>query len=324
MPGDTDDFDWTGFIPFDALPHFFNPPSGMIATANGRIVSDNYPYFITAKWDAPFRTARIFQLLSQGGPFTSSDMLRIQTDILSLEDKWLAKQLLAAAGKQTASSPDAQFALDVLKDWDGEARTDSAATLVLEVTRPALLARILKPKLGDDLSGYRWPMSTTFLQNVLDQNLTRWLPPGDTNFDMTLMKCLEEAVRQIPAMVHSQDHAAWRWGDTIPLTFHHPLSGGLPILGRWLDIGPFPQRGTGTTVKQTTPRLGPSMRMVVDLSDLDKSMQNITLGESGQILSPFYRDQISAWNGGTSFPMPFSEAAVEKSAVYKLVLEPRR
>ena len=324
VPGSTDDYDWTGFVPFDDLPHSFNPPSGMIATANGRVVPDNYPYFITARWEPPFRTARIFQLLRAGGSFTSSDMLRIQTDILSLQDEWLAKQLLAAAGRQPPSSPDAQFALAALKGWDGEARADSAATLVLEVTRGALLARILKSKLGDSLSGYRWPMSTIFLQNVLEQNLTRWLPPGDSDFNMTLMKSLDEGIRQIPSLVHSQNHAAWRWGDTIPLTFHHPLSGGLPFLGRWLDVGPFPQAGTAFTVKATTPSAGPSMRMVVDFSDLDQSMQNITLGESGQVFSPYYRDQFSAWYGGQSLPMLFSDVAVEKGTAHKLVLEPGR
>ena len=324
VPGSTDDYDWTGFVPFDALPHSFNPPSGMIATANGRIVPDDYPYFITAKWEAPFRTARIFQLLRARGNFTATDMLRIQTDITTLEDEWLAKQLLAAAVKHPPSSPDAQFALNALKGWDGEAQMDSAATLALEVTRSALLARILKPKLGDNLSGYRWPMSTIFLQNVLEQDLTRWLPSGDADFDMTLMKSLEEGVGHIPALVHSQNHAAWRWGDTIPLTFHHPLSGGLPFLGRWLDVGPFPQAGTGTTVKQTTRRLGPSMRMVVDFSDLDQSVQNITLGESGEVFSPYYRDQFPAWYSGKSFPMLFSDAAVEKGAAHKLVLEPGR
>jgi penicillin amidase len=294
----------------------------MIATANGRIVPDNYPYFITARWEAPFRTARIFQLLNEGSSFTSSDMLRIQTDILSLEDEWLAKQLLVAATKQPPSNPQAQFGLGVLKAWDGEAHADSAATLVLEVTRQALLARLLKPKLGPDLAEYRWPMSTIFLQNVLARNLIRWLPPGDVDFNTTLVKSLEEGIRQIPALIHSQNHAAWKWGDTIPLTFRHPLSGGVPLLGHWLDVGPFPQAGTGTTVKQTTSHVGPSMRMVVDFSDLDQSMQNITLGESGQVLSPYYRDQFSAWYNGQSFPMPFSDAALEKSAVHKLVLEP--
>jgi penicillin amidase len=322
--GSTDDYDWTGFVPFEDLPHSFNPASGMIATANGRIVPDNYPYFITSRWEAPFRTARIFQLLREREHLASSDMLRIQTDILSLDDLWLAKQLLAAAAKQPPSGPDAQFALDVLKGWDGEARADSAATLVLEVTRHALLARILKPKLGDDFSAYHWAMSATFLQNVREQNLTRWLPPGDADFNATLMKSLDEGISQIPSLVHSRDHAAWRWGDTIPLTFHHPLSAGLPFLGRWLDVGPFPQAGTSTTVKQTTPHLGPSMRMVVDFSDLDQSLQNITLGESGQVFSPYYRDQFSAWYEGKSFPMLFSDAAVEKGAVHTLVLQPGR
>ncbi len=322
VPGSTDDYDWVGFIPFEDLPHSYNPPSGMLATANGRIVPDSYPFFITADWEAPYRTARIFQLLREGSSFTPSDMLRIQADTRALEDEWLAKQLLAAAAQHPPESSDAQFALSVLKAWDGQARADSAATLVSEVTRHALLARVLKPKLGDDLSGYHWSMSSIFLQNVLEQNLTRWLPPNDTDFNMTLMKSLEEGVRRIPSLVHSQSHAAWRWGDTIPLTFHHPLSGGLPLLGRLLDVGPFPQAGTGTTVKQTTPRVGPSMRMVVDFSDFDQSQQNITLGESGQAFSPYYRDQFEAWYTGQSFSMLFSDAAVEKGAAHRLVLEP--
>jgi penicillin amidase len=321
VPGSNDDYDWTGFIPFDALPHAFNPPGGIIATANGRIVPDDYPYFITARWEAPFRTARIFQLLRARRDFAVPDMLRIQTDILSLEDQWLARQLLAAAAQQPPTSPDARFALETVKRWDGEARADSVATLVLEATRGALRQRVLVPKLGANLTGYRWAMSTVFLQNAMAQNLARWLPPGDADFNVTLMKSLNDAVGRIPALVHSHDHAAWKWGDVIPLTFHHPLD-AVPLLGRWLDVGPFPQAGTGTTVKQTTTRLGPSMRMVVDFSDLDQSVQNITLGESGQVSSSYYRDQFSAWYNGTSFPMLFRDAAVEKGAVHRLRLEP--
>jgi len=323
VPGITDDYDWTGFIPFEKLPQSFNPPEGIIATANGRIVPDAYPYFITARWDAPYRTARIFERLREGSAFTPSGMLRIQADIYSIEDVWLAKQLLAAAVRRPPSAPDVQYALGLLRGWDGEARADSAATLVVEVTRHALLARILKPKLGEHLSLYDWPMSTTFLQNVIEPKLARWLPPGDADFDATLTGSLEDGVRQIPALVHGQSHAAWKWGDTNSLTFHHPL-GGLPLLGHWLNVGPFPQPGTGTTVKQTTPHLGPSMRMVADFSDWDQSLQNITLGESGQVASPYYRDQFSAWYEGRSYPMLFTDAAVEKDAIHKLVLEPER
>lgn len=321
-PGSTDDYDWSGTIPFEELPHAYNPPGGMLATANGRIVPDNYPYFISKKWEAPFRTARIYQLLEAGSHFSVTDMLRIQTDIHTLEDEWLAKQLVTASFHHPPTTADAQYALSLLMHWDGEAKADSAATLVCEVTRRALLERILKPQLGDDLSGYHWAMSTVFLQNVLENRWERWLPPGDASFGDTLMKSLEEGVKRIPDLVHSQSREAWKWGETIPLTFHHPLSGGLPLLGRWLDVGPLPQAGTGTTVKQTTPAVGPSMRMVVDFSDLDQSIQNLTLGESGQVFSAYYRDQLDAWYNGRSFPMLFTDAAVEKGTVHKLVLKP--
>ena len=320
VPGETDDYDWVNYIPFEDLPHSYNPASGMIATANGRVVPDGYPYFITGNWDAPFRTARIFQLLRAGKPFTIEDMLHIQTDIVTLEDKWLAGQLLQAGRQQPPQGSDAQYALSVLSHWEGEARMDSAAPLVCEVTRHALLERILKPKLGDDLSGYNWPMSTTFLENVLENNWTRWLPPGDSSFADTLMRSLEAGVKQIPSLVGSRSHDAWKWGNTILLTFPHPLGEGSQLLGRLLDVGAFPQAGTATTVKATSRWNGPSMRMVVDLSDLDHSIQNITLGESGQVFSPYYKDQFQTWYNGRSFPMTFSDVAVERATVHKLVL----
>jgi penicillin amidase len=323
-PGSTDDYDWTGYIPFEALPHSYNPSSGIIATANGRVVPDGYPYFITSEWDPPYRTARISQLLRAGKALSVGDMLRIQTDILSLQDKWLAGQLLNAAAHVQPSDADAQYALGVLRGWDGEARMDSAATLVCEATRAALRERILKPKLGDSLAGYRWGMSSTFFENVLTNHWARWLPPGDASFDDTLMKSLDDAVKRIPKLVGSQNHEAWKWGDTIRLTFYHPLGQGIPFLGRLLNVGPFPQAGTSTTVKATTANHGPSMRMIVDLADLERSVQNLTLGESGQVFSLDYKDQFEAWYTGRSFSMPFSDAAVDQTAVHRLVLSDGR
>jgi penicillin amidase len=320
--GSTDDHDWTGYIPFESLPHSYNPASGMIATANGRVVPDGYPYLITHKWDPGYRTARIYQLLETKNQLTVEDMLRIQGDIHALQDEWVAKQIVSAAQAHPPADAEVQYAVAQLKGWDGEAVKNSAATLICEVTRKALLERILKPKLGDDFSGYSWSMSSIFLQNVLTNQWNRWLPPGDADLNITLMASLAEGVQEIPVRVGSNDRAAWQWGETIPLTFHHPLAGSLPLVGRYLNVGPVPQAGTQTTVKQTTPAVGPSMRMVVDLSDFEKSVQNITLGESGQFMSPYYKDQFDAWYNGRSFPMLFSDQAVDGGTTHLLVLEP--
>ncbi len=322
VPGSSDDYGWLGMVPFQDLPHAYNPKSGIIATANGRIVPDDYPYFITAMWGEPYRTARIYQLLSGEKSFTLADMLKIQMDIRPLDDVWLQHRLVTAAKEYPPQSPNVQYALAKLRAWDGEAKADSTATLVCELTKKTLLHRILEPRLGKDLSGYHWGMSTVFLQNVIDNHLNRWLPPGDHDFNDTLMKSLEEAVRLIPGVVGTDSRDAWKWGNTIPLTFHHPLGGISPLMGWLLNVGPYPQSGTGSTIKRGTPQVGPSMRMVVDLGDLDRSVQNITLGESGQVFSPYHKDQFEAWYHGRSFPMLFSHEAVQKGTVHRLVLEP--
>ena len=323
VPGDTDDYEWEGYIPFADLPHSYNPPGGIIATANSRVVPDQYPYFITHAWSAPWRTARIFELLEAGRNFTVADMLAIDMDTHSLEDEDLAKEVLTAGAARPPQNVDAQYALSLLRDWDGNADVNSAATLVCEVTRPALLDRMLRPKLGDDASSYHWSLSATFVDSALHNRWTRWLPPGDADFNVTLMKSLEEGLKQIPLRVGSKDPSAWKWGNTIPLIFHHPLD-AMPFGRRLFDVGPFPQAGMATTIKATTPTSGPSMRMVVDFSDLDRSVNNLTLGESGQVFSPHYKDQFDAWSGGRSFPMLFSDAAVEKGAIHRLVLEPAK
>ncbi len=322
VPGQSSDYGWTGMIPFQDLPHAYNPKSGILATANGRVVPDNYPYFITSMWGSPYRAARIYQLLEAGKSFTVADMLNIQMDTHPLDDEWLRQRLLAAGKEYPPESPDVQYAAAKLSAWNGEATAGSAATLVCELTWKTLLYRVLEPKLGKDLSGYECPMSRVFLQNAVDNDLNRWLPPGDQNFNQTLIKSLAEAVEQIPKLVGTDDHNAWKWGGTIPLTFRHPLGGAFTPLGWLLNVGPFPQSGTASTIRRATLGVGPSMRMVADLGNLDDSVQNITLGESGQPFSPYYKDQFEAWYHGQSFPMLFSDAAVQAGTVHRLVLEP--
>ena len=118
-PGNTDDYDWTGFAPFGDLPHAYNPASGMLATANGRIVPDDYPYFISARWEAPYRTARIYQCLRGGSSFTPGDMLGIQSDILTLEDLWLARKLVAAGPSTPRKAPTANMRSASSRDGTG-------------------------------------------------------------------------------------------------------------------------------------------------------------------------------------------------------------
>ncbi len=112
----------------------------------------------------------------------------------------------------------------------------------------------------------------------------------------------------------------WNYGKYNELTIKHPVGGELPLLGAYFNIGPIEMSGS-STIKQTTLRLGPSMRFVADLSDWEHSLNNITIGESGQFLSRHYKDQWDAYYAGRSFPMQFGKIEAKETLVF--VTEPR-
>ena len=96
----------------------------------------------------------------------------------------------------------------------------------------------------------------------------------------------------------------------------------LPWFKGWTGTGALPQSGDKTTVKQVTGTIGPSQRLTVDWRDVDQITENIVMGESGDPLSAYYRDQWPYWYGGTTFALPFSDAAVAAQTSHTLQLVP--
>ena len=106
VPGDTDEYEWKGYIPFDQLPRSFNPESGLIVTANARVVGPDYKPYLTDHWEGPYRTARIFDLLNDKHDLRPEDMLRVQTDTYSFPHVFIAEQLVSAERSAPAKLPE--------------------------------------------------------------------------------------------------------------------------------------------------------------------------------------------------------------------------
>ncbi|MBI4466435.1 MAG: penicillin acylase family protein, partial [Acidobacteria bacterium] len=323
VPGDSNQFDWIDFVPFDDLPHAFNPPTGWLATANNRTVPDDYPYHLTDRWLAPSRIARIAELLAEDRKFSPEDFLRIQGDIVSLPDRALAEQLLGAAATVAPHPPPRAQALEALRDWDGQMRAEAAAPLIVDATRHRLMEELLRPHLGDDWQSYSWFMAPVFLENVLRERPARWLPEKYPSYDVLLVAALDQTVEQLLRETRAPSVLRLRWGDQLRVRFAHSLGERLPLLRRWFSVGGQPQSGSRYTVKQTHRTAGVSQRLVVDFADLDRTLMNVTLGQSGHVASPHYKDQFQAWYEVRSFPAPFTPEAVERAARHTLRLQPR-
>jgi penicillin G amidase len=322
--------EWTSYIPFEKLPSIYNPPSGIIATANGRITPDNYPNSISMEWEAPWRTARIYHVLESGRQFSTADMLSLQTDVQSEAELFAAERFVYAVDHASKASARAKQAADLMRSWDGRMQASSAAPTIAENSIVELRRLLLEPKLGsapasakDDgalsWKTYSWEMRSVWLENILLHRPQRWLPQKYPNYDELLTAAVEAAVNgpEVP-----KDLAAWRWGKFNAVEIQHPILGKIPLIRHWAGPGVQEQSGSGYTVKAVTRSHGPSERFTANLADLDQSTLNVVTGQGGNFLSPYYMDQWKAWYEGTSFTLPFSAKAVDAAKAHRLVLEP--
>jgi penicillin amidase len=326
--------EWTGYVPFEKLPSVYDPPSGIIASANSRITPDGYKYSLSTEWEAPWRTARIYRVLESGKKFSAADMLALETDIYSDMDRFFADRFLYAVDHAKNPSARAKAAAEILRQWDGRMIADSAAPTIAVQARQELVRLLLEPKLGAapqdpkqiettlNWKSYQWMMSTVWLENVVQHQPKRWLPENYASYDELLTAAVEAAVGPAGGLDASQDLNLWKWGNFHPVRIQHPIYGKIPLLRRWTGPGLQPQSGSEFTVKAVSLDHGPSERITVDLANLDQSTLNLVTGEAGNLFSPYYLDQWKAWYEGFTFGWPFSGPSVEKARVHEVVLEP--
>ena len=320
VPGDTDDYEWTGYIPFDELPQVFNPDSGMIVTANARVVGPKYKPYITDHWEEPYRTARIYDLLHDKRDLRPEDMLKIETDIYSYPHVFIVEQLAAAAKVAPAKDPRAQKLIQQAKNWNGMADANSYVVTFLNATLFQTLELILEPHLGKDMDQYHW-RKVAFLQRVLTDRPARWLPPDYQNYDQVLSAAADLAVKSLQERTHQADPDDWTWKKFNYLDVLNPI-GREGMLKEFLSITNQPQSGTEWSPRAASRHHGPSERFVADLADWDDSIMLITGGESGQPGSEHYRDQFPYWFEGKAIYAPFSDAAEAKAKKHTLTLKP--
>jgi penicillin amidase len=328
--GSNNAHEWVGYVPFDKLPSVLNPPSGIIGTANGRITPDAYPYSVSVEWEAPWRTDRIYRLLGTERKLSASDMLALQTDVYSELDHFVADKVVYAVDHAKNASPQTHKAADILRQWNGQMDSNSAAPTIASGVRTELKRLLLEPKLGVapadeklqratlNWKSYHWMMETVWLENMLSHQPPRWLPPGYPNYDDLLAAALDGAVKKAPAELSS-----WAWGAQNTVTIQNPVLGRIPVVRRWTGPGVQPQSGSVYTVKAAGRDYGPSERYTADLSNFDSSTLNTVTGQSGNFLSPYYMDQWKSWYTGYTFVLPFSNSAVKNSATHRVILQPK-
>ncbi len=330
VPGWTDEYAWKGWIPFEQLPHAYNPADGYLVTANNRVTPDDYPYFITTDWAPPYRAERIVELLTAQPGLTPDDYARIQGDQASTQ----ARELLPFMLTVSPETAEQAQALEMLRAWDGAISAESGAAAIYE----AWYAQLYKALLGDDLGGELGDEVTTahnptLLASILQGDEGIWcddvLTPALDDCATTARTALDKALKDLQERMGDKP-AQWRWGDIHRTQFpHNPFSQVSflkPLFHRSIETG-----GDAFTVNPAPFKLAnpydsqhlPSYREIIDLADFGTARFIQTTGQSGNPLSKHYADLMPLWRAVEYVPMYWDQAAVRAEAEGTLVLEPK-
>ena len=330
-------WDWKGFVDFEDMPWAYNPPEGLIVTANQAVTASPTP-FLTTQWDYGFRSSRIRSLLEREDKITPERMAQIQGDTRSEFAPTLVKRLLEV---ELGSDEFTKEGQDLLRGWDYSnpiGRSDSSASAAyFNAVWANLVELTFNDELPDDLradGGDQWMQTVT---ELLDKPRSPWwdnkLTPGVTEGEAEILRqALVEARLDLTKEL-GKDPASWEWGKLHDIRFTHKVLGGddVPAAVRKLfNRGPVPLPGGSAIVNANGwdasqgfgVTYGPSMRMVVDLGNLDRSRWVNQTGNSGHAFHDHYDDQVEAWAKNETFPWPFSEKAVREASGETLQLVP--
>ena len=334
VPGWTDEYEWTGFIPFEELPYTFNPPEGYIVTANNQVPPGDYPYLITQDWAYGFRAQRIVDMIENApDKIDIAYMQNMQGDSFDANGPVFVP-LLTQMNFEDATSNEAA-ALDLLRNWDYQARADSPAAAIFE----AFWRQLLQNTCNDDLPEDYWPEGGSrygeFMGN-LSVDAGWWDDKTTVDVvetrDEILKKSFVNAIAELKKTL-GNDISKWNWGELHTSTFRNETLGasGVPPIEALFNRGPFRTSGGSSIVNATAWNAlegyevtnVPSMRMIVDLSDLNNSVTVHTTGQSGHAYHDHYIDMAQLWADIDYYSMSWDQNKITSQAEGHLVLKPK-
>lgn len=324
---------WTGSIPPTALPRAFNPPSGLIYSANNEI-DRGFTGLITRDWTAGFRASRLRDQLSMPSLVDVDAMAALQNDRRSLAADAVLAGLDSAikVGRTRDTEKSSTALLEQLAAWDHVVDARPVVSLY-EAFEDALWRRTFVDEMDDPLflKFYEWAGAEkpAGLYSIIDDRESRWfddittIDRKETRDDIFLLaiRDADERLRGVSGRGWDRVHRA---------QFNHPL-GNIAFPFRWLfNRGPVPVEGDGFTVmriswNRLTPFTAwehPSWRQIFDVGQWDEARVSLPAGQSGHPMSPFYFDQNDAWRKGQYRTQPFSRGAVQATSKHRLLLVP--
>ncbi|WP_245502116.1 penicillin acylase family protein [Bradyrhizobium betae] len=325
VPGWTGDYEWQGAIPWEGMPRAFDPPDGILVTANNRVATDDRPDYLCTDCHPPYRARRIAERLAGLAAATVEDMGSIHADTHS----FTAREFIARLGRLPAIEGPAAALRDLIAGWDASMAAGSKAAAAYARTRREL-ARIVLERSG--LSAVTRDPVSQVAPGVVPLNQIWWvLPSLLRNDDPALLGGWDWDRALVTALARAAEIDDGKtWSELHHVRMAHPLSAAFPQAVSQLEPRGRAVGGDNDTVMANgcywassglTAAYGAVARYVFDVGNWDNCSWIVFHGASGHPASPHYADQHAAWAAAKLVPMLYDWSVIAKAGD-RLVLQP--
>ena len=315
---------WIGWIPFEKMPHSYNPPQAWIGTANNMTVDSSYPYYTSSNFGSYYRYARMKEIMDSAEDTTIDDHMEYQRDTKNI----MAEHTAPTIVKILSSFEDTKELGETLAGWDFHDDKDRSAPAVFQIVIMKAALLTFKDELGEDLAREMlgdWYFWQTRFEKMLKDGSSPWFDVKSTE-DVESMK---DIIHQAGLEAIDQYGDGPEWGDLHVMEFLNFLIFEGPLKSL-VDAGSYPMSGSGETLyraryefnKPFAPAYTASLRMVADMSDNEKVLAVLPGGTSGRIFDKHYKDQVEAFMKGEKKYWWLSDELIKEHTESTLVLKP--
>jgi penicillin amidase len=323
---------WTGWVPWEEMPHAVNPARGWVGTCNHMTVDRNFPYHYTTHASPSYRYRRLIELMETPGKKSADDHWQFQRDAVNL----MAKKISPIMAQALLAHDDTKQMGRILSEWDFRDHPDEAAPTVFQSVYREFALLVYSDELGDELAQAmlgNWYFWQERLQKMVLEDRSVWFDDintgnrRETRDDLFHLAALN-AVKTL-APILGKDPAEWLWGKVHVHEFLSPIrrSGA----GKeWMGGGAHPALGSGETLyrgiydfnQPFNVKTAATLRMVVDFADPDKIMAILPGGVTGRQFDPHTTDQVVSYMNGEKRYWWFSDDAIKEHTRHTLTLSP--
>jgi len=313
------------YFDFEENPMSINPSINYVYSANNQpdsIKNGLYPgYYLPED-----RAKRIVSLLEAKNDFTKEDVANMIYDVTSATVSSNIASL--ATGIDTKSlTPSEKLSLNYLSKWNGFYGEKEIAPTIYNRFIYEVLVATYKDEMGKSFSQFiNTPyQDKAFVEQIVREESVWWDDLHTKNKKETRTDIITSSYKKAIAFLGNQlgeNVQDWTWDRVISVEYPHAL-GKVAALRSYFNVGPFKTKGGNEVINNQIFNLdstgvykitaGPSTRRIVDFSDVENGLGILPTGQSGNVFSPHYKDQVQKYVDGEFVKMSLNEAYIKKS-----------